>query len=392
MMAAQRLRAVARTPASRKLVSAVHGLRLPEVHAGRRSREDDLWDGYPEESNAPYGLAKKMMLVLSDAYRRQYGFDSCVPIVANLYGPDDNFDLEDSHVIAAMIRKYVEAHDARRRAGRAVGHGLAVARVPLRRRRRARAAARRRAPRRLRPGQRRHRHRDRASATLAETIAASSSATTGETVWDASQARRPADALPRRVARPRADGLRGAVAARGGPAADDRELPRAARRRRHERAARADHRHRRPGRLVPGRAAARARATRSSASCAARRTAHYENLAAIRDDVTLLQGDLLDQMTLLDAINARRARRALQPRRHVVRARLLAPAGHDRAVHRGRRDRRCSRRSASPTRSCASTRRRPRRSSARRRESPQNEATPFAPAQPLRASRSSTGT
>jgi GDP-L-fucose synthase len=73
--------------------------------------EDDLWDGYPEESNAPYGLAKKMMLVLSDAYRRQYGFDSCAPIVANLYGPDDNFDLESSHVIAAMIRKYVEAHE-----------------------------------------------------------------------------------------------------------------------------------------------------------------------------------------------------------------------------------------------------------------------------------------
>lgn len=75
-------------------------------------REDHLWDGYPEETNAPYGLAKKMMLVLSDAYRRQYGFDSCAPIIANLYGPGDNFDLEDSHVIAAMIRKYVEAHDA----------------------------------------------------------------------------------------------------------------------------------------------------------------------------------------------------------------------------------------------------------------------------------------
>jgi GDP-L-fucose synthase len=71
--------------------------------------EDDLWNGYPEESNAPYGLAKKMMLVLSDAYRREYNFDSCAPILANLYGPDDNFDLEDSHVIAAMIRKFVEA-------------------------------------------------------------------------------------------------------------------------------------------------------------------------------------------------------------------------------------------------------------------------------------------
>ena len=72
-------------------------------------KEDELWNGYPEESNAPYGLAKKMMLVLSDAYRRQYDFDSCAPIVANLYGPNDNFDLEDSHVIAAMVRKFVEA-------------------------------------------------------------------------------------------------------------------------------------------------------------------------------------------------------------------------------------------------------------------------------------------
>jgi GDP-L-fucose synthase len=71
--------------------------------------EDDLWNGYPEESNAPYGVAKKMLLILSDAYRRQYGFDSCAPVLANLYGPDDNFDLEDSHVIAAMIRKFVEA-------------------------------------------------------------------------------------------------------------------------------------------------------------------------------------------------------------------------------------------------------------------------------------------
>jgi GDP-L-fucose synthase len=72
-------------------------------------KEDDIWDGYPEESNAPYGLAKKMLLVLSDAYRRQYGLDSCAPVMANLYGPGDNFDLEDSHVIAAMIHKYVLA-------------------------------------------------------------------------------------------------------------------------------------------------------------------------------------------------------------------------------------------------------------------------------------------
>jgi GDP-L-fucose synthase len=91
-----------------KLVSACTVCAYPKFTPSPFS-EDDLWDGYPEESNAPYGLAKKMMLVLSDAYRRQYGFDSCAPIVANLYGPDDNFDLESSHVIAAMIRKYVEA-------------------------------------------------------------------------------------------------------------------------------------------------------------------------------------------------------------------------------------------------------------------------------------------
>jgi GDP-L-fucose synthase len=75
-------------------------------------REDDLWSGYPEESNAPYGVAKRMLLVLSDAYRRQYGFDSCAPVMANLYGPGDNFDLEDSHVIAAMVRKFVEAAES----------------------------------------------------------------------------------------------------------------------------------------------------------------------------------------------------------------------------------------------------------------------------------------
>jgi GDP-L-fucose synthase len=94
----------------RKLVSACTVCAYPKF-APVPFSEQALWDGYPEESNAPYGLAKKMMLVLSDAYRRQYGFDSCVPIVANLYGPNDNFDLEDSHVIAAMIRKFVEAHE-----------------------------------------------------------------------------------------------------------------------------------------------------------------------------------------------------------------------------------------------------------------------------------------
>ncbi|MGI8659434.1 MAG: GDP-L-fucose synthase family protein [Thermoleophilaceae bacterium] len=93
-----------------KLVSACTVCAYPKFVESPFS-EEDLWDGYPEESNAPYGLAKKMMLVLSNAYRRQYGFDSCAPIMANLYGPGDNVDLEDSHVIAAMIRKYVEARE-----------------------------------------------------------------------------------------------------------------------------------------------------------------------------------------------------------------------------------------------------------------------------------------
>ena len=72
-------------------------------------REGDLWDGYPEETNAPYGLAKKMMLVQSQAYREQYGFNSIFLLPANLYGPGDHFDLESSHVIPALIRKCVAA-------------------------------------------------------------------------------------------------------------------------------------------------------------------------------------------------------------------------------------------------------------------------------------------
>jgi GDP-L-fucose synthase len=75
-------------------------------------REDDLWNGYPEETNAPYGLAKKMMLVQSQSYREQYGFNSIFLLPANLYGPGDNFDLESSHVIPALIRKCVEAREA----------------------------------------------------------------------------------------------------------------------------------------------------------------------------------------------------------------------------------------------------------------------------------------
>jgi GDP-L-fucose synthase len=74
-------------------------------------REDDLWDGYPEETNAPYGLAKKMLLVQGQAYRQQYGFDAIHLLPVNLYGPGDNFDPASSHVIPALIKKCIDARD-----------------------------------------------------------------------------------------------------------------------------------------------------------------------------------------------------------------------------------------------------------------------------------------
>jgi len=74
-------------------------------------KEEDLWNGYPEETNAPYGLAKKMMLVQAQAYRDQYGMNAIYLLPVNLYGPGDNFDLESSHVIPALIRKFIEAKE-----------------------------------------------------------------------------------------------------------------------------------------------------------------------------------------------------------------------------------------------------------------------------------------
>jgi GDP-L-fucose synthase len=74
-------------------------------------REDDLWDGYPEETNAPYGVAKKSVLVGAQGYREQYGLHTAYLLPANLYGPHDNFDLETSHVIPALIRKMLEGED-----------------------------------------------------------------------------------------------------------------------------------------------------------------------------------------------------------------------------------------------------------------------------------------
>jgi GDP-L-fucose synthase len=75
-------------------------------------KEDAIWDGYPEETNAPYGLAKKMLLVAAESYRAQYGYNAIFLLPVNLYGPGDNFDLESSHVIPALIRKFAAARDA----------------------------------------------------------------------------------------------------------------------------------------------------------------------------------------------------------------------------------------------------------------------------------------
>jgi GDP-L-fucose synthase len=93
---------------ARKLVAACSACAYPK-HTGVPFRESDLWSGYPDESTAPYGEAKRALLVLSDAYRRQYRLDSCAPVLTNLYGPGDSYDLEDSHVAAAMIRKFTDA-------------------------------------------------------------------------------------------------------------------------------------------------------------------------------------------------------------------------------------------------------------------------------------------
>lgn len=86
-------------------------------------REDELWNGYPEETNAPYGLAKKMMLVQTQAYRAQYGFNSIYVLPVNLYGPRDSFDPENSHVIPALIRKFTEAVETGKREVVAWGTG-----------------------------------------------------------------------------------------------------------------------------------------------------------------------------------------------------------------------------------------------------------------------------
>lgn len=88
--------------------------------------EDNIWNGYPEETNAPYGLAKKMLLVQAQAYRQQYGFNAIFLLPVNLYGPGDNFDLESSHVIPALIRKFIEAKESGKDEVVCWGNGLST--------------------------------------------------------------------------------------------------------------------------------------------------------------------------------------------------------------------------------------------------------------------------
>ncbi|MCB9139503.1 MAG: GDP-L-fucose synthase [Caldilineaceae bacterium] len=89
-------------------------------------REENLWNGYPEETNAPYGLAKKMLLVQAQAYREQYGFNAIYLLPVNLYGPGDNFDPASSHVIPALIKKFVDAGEQRRNEVAVWGDGLST--------------------------------------------------------------------------------------------------------------------------------------------------------------------------------------------------------------------------------------------------------------------------
>jgi len=93
-------------------------------------KEENLWNGYPEETNAPYGLAKKMLLVQSQAYRDQYGFNAIYLVPTNIYGPRDNFDPESSHVIPALIHKFIKAQREASSKQKAVGSNSAYSIVP----------------------------------------------------------------------------------------------------------------------------------------------------------------------------------------------------------------------------------------------------------------------
>ena len=181
-------------------------------------KESDLWNGYPEETNAPYGLAKKMMIAQTQAYRQQYGFNGVNLLMVNLYGPGDNFDLESSHVIPALIRKCVEAKERGDRVLPVWGTGKPTreflyvedaARAVVRRRRGPGNV--RTCQRRFRPGDI-HRGADGADR--------SQSGLRRRGAFGPVAAGRPAATLPRRDAGAGAAGLRGVHVAVGRPRSD----------------------------------------------------------------------------------------------------------------------------------------------------------------------------
>lgn len=106
----------------RKFLTFIGGCSYP-AHAPSPIREEYMWDGYPQPESAPYSVAKKMMLVQSEAYRRQYGFNSVVLIPGNVYGEYDNFNLEYAHVIPALIRRFIEARESGASAVTCLGSG-----------------------------------------------------------------------------------------------------------------------------------------------------------------------------------------------------------------------------------------------------------------------------
>jgi GDP-L-fucose synthase len=108
-----------------KYVTLIGGCSYP-AHAQNPIKEEDLWNGYPQPESAPYSIAKKMSVVQAEAYRRQHGFDAVVLVPGNLYGPHDNFDLQASHVIPALIRRFHEARLAGQDEVSAWGTGRAV--------------------------------------------------------------------------------------------------------------------------------------------------------------------------------------------------------------------------------------------------------------------------
>jgi hypothetical protein len=188
-------------------------------------KEDDLWNGFPEETNAPYGVAKKSLFLMLDAYKREYDFPGVVVVPVNLYGPGDNFDLHTSHVIPALIRKCCEAVDRGDESITCWGTGSAQPGVPLRGRRGRGHPHRCGEDGRPHADQPRHGQRDHhqePGGTDRQAVRVQREDRMGH-----DQAGRPTPALPRRQPRQGTARLAGRGRLRRRPATDDRMVRRA---------------------------------------------------------------------------------------------------------------------------------------------------------------------